>query len=138
MVRININCLHLRDLGVDAESSRCHGEEKPGSVCLACHWSPHVSSSSFFFFTLLQCLVFENIPPFLLLGCGAHCHFASRILWTKSLEIPMDCPSFMFMLLFFLRAFFRRGEGYRDQEWWLCDLGAGKDDRAGRGASTSQ
>lgn len=114
MVRINGNCLHLRDLGVDAESSRCHGEEKPGSVCLACRWSSHVSSS---FFTLLQCLVFEDIHPFLLLGCGAYCHFASRILWTKKAQ------KFHWIVLSLCSCYYCSsgllslgGEGYRDQD----------------------
>lgn len=49
----------LEGLGVDAESSGCHGEEKPGSICLACRWS-----SCVFFLTLLLCLMFWNIHLF--------------------------------------------------------------------------
>lgn len=109
MVRINDNCLHLRDLGVDAESSRCHGEEKPGSVCLACRWSSHVSSSSSFFFTLLQCLVFEDIHPFLLLGCGAHCHFASRILWTKKFRNSIGLSFLYVHVIIFPQGFCQEG-----------------------------
>ncbi len=58
MVHI-IRLAALEGIGVDAELPVCHGEEKPGSICLACRWS-----SCVFFLALLPSLMFWNIHFF--------------------------------------------------------------------------
>lgn len=96
----------LEGLGVDAalhtvlaESSGCHGEEKPGSICLACRWSFCV-----FFLALLLCLKNSFTSSWL----RRQLSFCLKIVVDKCLEILFDSASllsfFMFILLFFLRA----------------------------------
>lgn len=88
MVRIS-RLAALEGLEVDAESSACHGEEKPGSSCRACRWS-----SCVFFLWCFETFAYSRLrrPSFCL-----------KIVVDKCLEILFDSASLLsFLYVYFI------------------------------------
>lgn len=113
-----VHIIRLGALEGLAESSGCHGDEKPGSFCLACR-----GSSCIFFLALLLCLMFPNLPFFFfsaevpaVILLEDHCRQMLRNSIWFSFLVVLVC------LFYYFSSGLLCGEG-----WWWCGSGAGRD-----------
>lgn len=84
--------LHKGGLEFDAESSGCHEDKKPRSICWACRWASCV-------FFLILCLMFETFTPSS--RPRRPRFFCLKIVVDKCLDIQLPCCPFLCLLYCF-------------------------------------